>query len=201
MSQPRVSDDVWRQLDPYAGALNRRQRRRAVAAAWLATIVMMAGYAIYVSGSVWARVGYSRDFGAESTLSTDFKVFTLKVPVKNTGWTTIRITGIGQDRPGLQPIGPGDAEGTKQLSEMGGQAMPFELRPGQTAIVAAAYRVTDCEALSTGPLPLTVHIDRPWGTETISVSLPFPYEPSLGTPFSPLIGWQKAAAACASQAR
>ena len=123
------------------------------------------------------------------------KILTQQVPVKNTGWTTVRVTGIGQDGPGLRLVGPSDAEGLKQASDIGGKQPPFDPHPGQTAIMVVAYRVTDCTAISSGPFPIAVRVDRPWGTETIDVPLP---RQTPNTPGWTIDGadieWQKAAA-------
>ncbi|MEY9931123.1 hypothetical protein ABH926_005770 [Catenulispora sp. GP43] len=171
-----VDDDVWQQLDPHAGGLSRRQRRRAAAAATAAAVVLVAGFAIDRSGLVRAQITYDPDTGLQSSATVNPKVFTQQVPVKNNGWTTVRVTGIGHDGPGLRLVGPTDTGELKQASEMGGRQPPFDLRPGQTAIMVVAYRVTDCAAVPAGPLLIPVRVERPWGTETISLSSEVPMD-------------------------
>lgn len=203
MKQQWVGDDVWQQLDPRAGALTRGQRRRAVTATTAAAGILVAGFAIYRSGFVWARAAYDRHTGLASSTSVNPAIIALQVPVKNTGWTTIRVTGIGQDGPGLRLVRPGDTVGMEQVSELQGKPLPFDLHPGQTVILAIGYRVTDCEAVPSGPFPIAVRVDRPWGTQTISIPLPQQTQwPDDGASTSgptmvvnpPGIEWQKAAA-------
>lgn len=172
MKQQWVGDDVWQQLDPHAGALTQRQRRRTVAATAAVAVILVAGFAIDRSGFVGARVGYDDRAALEGSASVKPPLFAREIPVKNTGWTTIRVTGIGQDGPGLHLIGPGDTVGMQQVSELRGTPLPFDLHPGQTVILAIGYRVTDCDAVSSAPFPITVRIDRPWGTQTISIPIP-----------------------------
>lgn len=172
MKQQWVGDDVWQQLDPRAGALTRGQRRRAVTATTAAAVILTAGYANDHSGLMWARAVYDHHSALESSISVKSHIIAQEIPVENTGWTTIRVTGIGQDGPGLRLVRPGDAVGTAQVSELRGERLPFDLHPGQTVILAIGYRVTDCDAVPSGPFPIAVRVDRPWGTQTISIPLP-----------------------------
>lgn len=203
MRQQWVSDDVWQQLDPRAGALTRGQRRRIVAASAAAATILTAGFAIDRSGFVWARAAYDPRAGLESSVSVNPGIIAQEVPVKNTGWTTIRVTGVGQDGPGLHLVGPGDSVGTKQVAELQGKPLPFDVHPGQTVMLAIGYRVTDCDAVPSGPFPIAVRIDRPWGTQTISIPLPqqMPVPDDGASTSRPTIvinpvgiEWQKAAA-------
>lgn len=169
-----VDDDVWRQLDPRAGALSPRQRRRAATVTTVAVTVLVAGFAVDRSGLVRARLDYNLRQGLQSSVSMNPKILAEQVPVKNSGWTTVRVTGIGHDAPGLRLVGPSDTAGLKQVTEMGGRQAPFDLPPGQTVIMVVAYQVIDCAAVPTGPLSIPVRVDRPWGTETISLSSEVP---------------------------
>ena len=153
MKQQWVSDDVWRQLDPRAGALAQRQLRRIVAASAAAAVILVAGFAIDRSGFVRARIAYDDKAGLAGFTTVKPPLFGQEIPVKNTGWTTIRVTGIGQDGPGLRLVRPGDTAGMKQLSELRGTPLPFDLHPGQTVILAIGYWVTDCDAVSVGAVP------------------------------------------------
>lgn len=191
-----VSDEVWSQLDPTAGTLSRGQRRRAVMVAAAVVTVLTAGFAVDRSGVVRAHVDYSADSGNSGEASPTSKFFDRQVPVRNTGWTTVRVTGVGKDGPGLRLVRPGDTAGfPKNWAPLpGATAVPFDLHPGQTAIVHVTYQVTDCTAVPSGSFPLTLRVDRPWGTQTIDVSLPL--EPASGTADglvsdTDMIGWQK----------
>ena len=204
MKQQWVSDNARRQLDQRAGALTRRQRRRVVAASAAVVAIVLAGFAIDRSGSIWARASCHDHTGLAGSASVKPPLFAQEIPVKNTGWTTIRVTGIGQDGPGLEP-GParghgGDGTG---LAELQGASLPFDLHPGQTVILAIGYRVTDCDAVLSSPFPIAVRIERPWGTQTIGIAMPQQEDrSSIGASTSrptieinpPGVEWQKAAA-------
>lgn len=196
MKQQWVDDDVWQQLDPHAGALSRGQRRRAVAASAAAAVILVAGFAIDRSGFVWARAAYDPDSALQSSVSVNPAIIAREVPVTNTGWTTIHVTGIGQDGPGLRLVRPGDTVGMKQVLELRGASLPFDLHPGQTVILAVGYRVTDCDAVPSGPFPIAVRIDRPWGTQTIHLAVPQqpPSASMAKTNGLDSVEWQKAAA-------
>jgi len=196
MKQQWVGDDVWQELDPQAGALTRGQRRRAVAASATAAVILVAGFAIDRSGFVWARAAYDPDSALESTVAVNPAIIAQEVPVTNTGWSTIHVTGIGQDGPGLRLVRPGDTVGMKQVSELRGTPLPFDLHPGQTVILAIGYRITDCDAVPAGPFPIAVRIDRPWGTQTIDLAVPQQSPTASMAKISGLdsVEWQKAAA-------
>lgn len=190
-----VHDDVWDQLDRHAGALSRGQRNRLLAATLTAAVALGAGFAVDRSGVVRARLALAADAGYEASVSLDPKILTRQIVVRNTGWTTIRVVGVGQDGPGLKLLGPADAGGPTKYSDIQGTQPPFDLHPGETATLVVVYRVTDCAAVPAGPFPVPVRVDRPWGTQTIRVSLPPTYEGPDGYAVDPpMTEWQKAMA-------
>jgi hypothetical protein len=193
-----VSDEVWAELDPTAGTLSRTQRRRALAAASAAVAVLIAGFAVDRSGVVRAHIDYSADSANAGAASLNPRFFIRQVAVQNTGWTTVRVTGVGQDGPGLRLVRPGGPEGLpKDLELQDSTPVPFDLHPGQIATVEVAYQVTDCAAVPSDSFPVALRIDRLWGTQTIDISLPL--TPAPGTadglvPDTAMVGWQKASA-------
>ncbi|MEY9862806.1 hypothetical protein ABH935_008454 [Catenulispora sp. GAS73] len=190
-----VSDEVWAELDPTAGTLSRAQRRRALAAALAAVALLIAGYTIDRSGVVRAHIDYYGDSGNIGATTPNPKFFTRQVAVRNTGWTTVHVTGVGQDGPGLRLVRPGGPEGfPKDLELVGSTPAPFDLHPGQIVTVEVAYQVTDCAAVPSGSFPVTLRVDRPWGTQTIDIAMPL--TPAPGTtnglvPATDMVGWQK----------
>ncbi|WP_194918960.1 hypothetical protein [Catenulispora rubra] len=190
-----VSDEVWAELDPNAGTMSRAQRRRALAVASAAVAVLIAGFTIDRSGVVQAHVDYSADSSDSGAASPKTKFFTRQVAVQNNGWTTIHVTSVGKDGPGLHLVRPNGPEGLpKDLDLQGSTAVPFDLHPGQIAIVEVAYQVTDCAAVSSDPFPVALRVDRPWGTQTVDISLPLMPAPGITNglvPASDMIGWQK----------
>ena len=191
-----VSDEVWSQLDPRAGSLNRNQRRKAVAAASVVVALLMAGFAVDRSGFVRAQVEYAGSDSGGASPTTKF--LTRQVAVKNTGWTTVRVTGVGENGPGLRLVKPGGREGLpKDLELPGATPPPFDLHPGQTVTVEVAYQITDCAAVPSDSFPIALRVDRPWGTQTVDISLPMASAArntdGVG-PDTDMIGWQKAVA-------
>ncbi|GAA1983296.1 hypothetical protein [Catenulispora subtropica] len=185
-----VRDEVWEQLDPRAGALGGKQRKRAAAAVWAAAVLLGAGVAVDYSGVVRAHLARSADVGTGGAALTTSKVIAQEVAVENTGWTTVRVVGVGQDGPGLRLLGSADPD--VRTSGVHGAQPPFDLHPGQTKTVAVAYRVTDCEAVPAGAFPVQIRVDRPWGTQTIGISLPQVYDGAGGTAVNPpMTEWQK----------
>ena len=190
-----VSDEVWSQLDSSTGRLTKRQRRHALAAVSAAATVLVAGFAVDRSGGVRANIGYSSESNDAGAASPTAKSFTRQFAVKNNGWTTVRVTGVGQNGPGLHLVGPGDKDGLPKDMELPGSTpVPFDLHPGQIAIVAVSYHVTDCAAVPSGSFPVTLRVDRPWGTQTIGISLPMTSAPGNAHGLvsdTEMIGWQK----------
>lgn len=190
-----VSDEVWAQLDPRAGTLGRGQRRGLVAGAAAAAVLVAAGFA--ADRSVRAHLVLARDAGYQASTTKDSqgaRILTRQFTVKNTGWTTVRVVGVGQDGPGLRLLGSG-------TSEIPGAQPPFDLGPGKTAAVVVVYEITDCAAVPTGPFPVAVRVHGLWGTQTLHVALPQEYTGPDGFVINPpMTEWQKAMADQACEA-
>jgi hypothetical protein len=143
-----LPDDVWAQLDPDAGRLPRRTRRRIrVAAIAAAAFLVIIGLG-WQWGAVVPRVGGS-GHGAMSGPG----VMAVTVDVRNTGWTGMRVVGVGRSGPGLR------------LTRVDG-TVPADLGDASSASYTLYYDVTNCAALPTGPWPVPVRIQRPWGVWT-----------------------------------
>jgi hypothetical protein len=152
-----VSDLVWQQLDPLAGALPRRTVRRlrwGVLAAVLLAIVLGL---VWRSGIVVPRVAWSEL--ASYAYETHPGLVKHEVVLTNRGWTTVTVTGAGRSGPGLE------------LTGVSGP-LPATLRPGGELRLFLTYRVTDCAAVSADPWPVPVQVSTWWGTYTAYVDLP-----------------------------
>lgn len=167
-----VTDEVWEQLDPHAGTLTRNQRKRLGTVAVAAGLVLAAAFAIDRSGIVRAHVEYSADTSFEGAATVNPKIFTRQIAVKNTGWTTVRVLGIGSDGPGLRLLAPAEVDAQSKTTGITQTRLPLALHPGQTVMMAVAYQVTDCNAVPAGSYPVPVRVDAPWETQTIDISLP-----------------------------
>lgn len=185
-----VSDDVWNRLDPRAGALSRAQSRRLTWSAAAGAVVIIAAIFLNLSGLIHARIVMPEDRSDGGAAYTDTKTIARQVVVHNEGWTTVRVTGIGKDGPGLRLLGPDDPGGPNKNSEIPGARPPFDLHAGQTVTMAVIYKITDCAAVSDGPFPVPVRVDSLWGTQTVSIALPSVYSGPAYTP----VEWQRAMA-------
>jgi hypothetical protein len=187
--QPLVSDEVWNRLDPRAGALSRPLRRRLSAAITTAAVVLGAGLVVDYSGVVRPHLDRS-GVGMSGVAMLNPKVIAQEFGVRNNGWTTVRVVGIGQSGPGLRLLAPTDPD--LRGSGISGKQPPFDLHPGQTVEIAVAYLVTDCAAVTADPFPVAVRVDRPWGTQTIHIPLSQSYDGPNGVASNPtMTEWQK----------
>src|SRR5262245_41277048 len=126
-----VSDEVWRQLDPYAGRLPERTTRQLWWAAAAMSLVLAAAAAVWVSGLVVPQIfasGESSSSAAAPPLDA-----TIELRIRNHGWVSIRVTGAGLRGPGLRFDG---VTGN----------FPHTLVPDESMTFTVRYRVTDCAA-------------------------------------------------------
>src|SRR2546423_3242513 len=153
-----VSDEVWAALDPKAGAIRGAELKRLAVGAVLLVVVLVGAALLWVSGLVHSRLAwsYAEGYGAQ----TRDRIFATDVGILNNGWTDVRITGVGQDGPGLKLI---DVSDRPNISTDAGRKPPFTLHPGQTAVVSLSYQVTDCAAVPSGAFDVPVRVERPWG--------------------------------------
>jgi hypothetical protein len=195
MQQEWVSDAVWEQLDPRAGALSRTQWKTIVAGCAATVLLGAAAYSLDRSRVVDAQIRRT-DAGWSGATSVNPKIIVRQFTVKNTGWTTARIVGFGKDGPGLKLLGPGDVGGPTKYSDIPSPRLPFDLGPGQSTPLVIYYAITDCGAVPSDSFPIPIRVDRPWGTQTIDIHLQPSYV-TQGEGFQidpPEIGWQKAMA-------
>src|SRR5690625_3704064 len=131
-----LSDQTWRQLDPYAGRLSRRDLLRVLLAAVAGAVAVVALGAVAWSGLVVPRVdtGNAGGYGYLEDTGIIFYKFT----VTNHGSTPAEVIGLGRPGPGLQPVPLPDEVVEESTNEFG------SLEPGEQMWVAVAYRITDC---------------------------------------------------------
>ncbi|HEU4423698.1 MAG TPA: hypothetical protein VFR67_14300 [Pilimelia sp.] len=153
-----VADEVWQQLDPYAGQLAERTVRRLRFAIAVAAALTLAVVAVWWSGVIVPRVSWPPK-AAGWSWSTGPDTVEHDVLVLNRGRRPIEVAGIGRSGTGLPLVAVHGA-------------LPATLRPGQTMEVRLVYRVTDCAAVTDEPWPVPVRIQRPWGIYTAYVAVP-----------------------------
>jgi hypothetical protein len=149
----RISDVVWHQLDPRAGALGNRTIRRNW---WVGTGLTVASVALVVAwylGLVVPRLEGTDGMGAEIYDSGWIRV---TVSVTNAGVVPVTVVGAGRSDPGLQFL---RADGT----------FPTTLRPGGSMTVGLQYQLTDCAAVPEVSSPVAVEVRRWWGGQTVDL--------------------------------
>jgi hypothetical protein len=149
----RISDVVWHQLDPRAGALSNRTIRRNW---WVGTGLAVASVALVVAwylGLVVPRLEWTDGMGAEIH---DYGRMRVTVTVTNAGMVPATVVGAGRSDPGLQFL---RADG----------AFPTTLGPGDSMTVELHYQLTDCAAVPEVSPPVAVEVDRWWGGQTVDL--------------------------------
>jgi hypothetical protein len=147
-----VSDEVWQQLDPYAGRLPERTTRRLWWAGVAMSVVVALAAAAWYGGFVVPQLRADGGQSGSSTITEPLDI-TSEVRIRNDGWVSIRVTDAGLRGPGLR------LEGVT-----GG--FPHTLVPGESMTFTLRYLVTDCAAARGTNWAVLVHVDRPWGTQT-----------------------------------
>jgi hypothetical protein len=150
-----LTDEVWRQLDPYAGRLSRRTVRRVrwvvAALLFLTAVAELAWYAGVFQPRISWKAEPGWEFGWEPVYHS--------VEVHNDGLLPIRVLGAGRSGPGFR------------LERVDG-ALPSTVEAGGHLTLMLTYAVTDCAAVPTGPWPVPIQVERLWGVQTVYVSLP-----------------------------
>lgn len=150
-----LSDQTWRQLDPYAGRLSGRERGRVFLVVVLVLLLVAAVTAGARSGLLAPRVS---DTGSSMVgFDHDAGVMHYVFGIVNEGRFPVEVVSVGRAGPGLAPAEPPVWENWESLVTGGW------LGPGDIVQVGVAYEVTDCQAVPDGPWPVPVRMARPWG--------------------------------------
>jgi hypothetical protein len=145
-----ISDQVWEQLDPYAGRLSPRARRRVQAGVVALTLVAVAGTALWWVGLLNPRLSINDENFSAKTLGRE-RTFTLIIRLENHGPATEHIGSLGRSGPGL---------------ELTSTEVPAEIGAGARVEATLHYHVTDCSAVPRQDWPIPVRINRSWGSRT-----------------------------------
>lgn len=174
-----ISDEVWNQLDPDAGRLSPRDRRRGRAVLASATVVTVAVASLWWIGALRPRMSVNEGHYVAHSSAED-ATFSLTVQLANDARLTERIRSVGRSGPGLQLISV---------------EAPAELAGWTSQELTLHYRVTDCAAVPKGAWPIPVRVENPWqiwGTSTVWVarSLEMPNNAPDAKDFSD-VAWQQ----------
>jgi hypothetical protein len=148
---PAVSDEVWRQLNPRAGRLSRREAVRAWIVIVMAFVVVTACIAVGRSGLVTPQLSWGLWGVKSAEPPTD--TITLDVEITNMGLAPVTITRVGRSGPGLALIA---TQGH----------LPARLAATKSARISLVFRITDCEQRPTGSWPVTVEVHQAWRNQT-----------------------------------
>jgi hypothetical protein len=162
MRTPRVSNEVWAQLDPRTARLSRAARTKVALWGLVAAAMIFAALVLTASGLFIHR------FAIKSAhFSGSFTSCRQNVAVKNNGWFDDHIVAAR-----LQPHG----SGARLTSNVVGSDLPS----GGTLIVRLHYDGPVCRQLLTEPVfsngtrvapDLTFQFRRPWGASTATIRL------------------------------
>jgi hypothetical protein len=162
----RISDDVWRQLDPEAGRLPRRTVLRLRWSLGGAFVLAVLAGLVWQSGLTVPRLGWTDNSGYGWSIEGRHVEYEMRI--SNDGWTPVTVTTLGRSGPGLA------------LRSVRAQ-LPTTLRPDESMDATLVYDVTDCAAVPADAWPVPVTVSRVWGTATGYVHPPTVTSPTAPT--------------------
>ena len=144
MTEPLLTDEVWTSLDPSAGRLSRRTRQRVVVAVVAVVVLIVATYVVRQSGVVRPHLyaGDTLRADADPVQHTFFQT----VVLGNSGWHSVRITGIAPPSAGLRVT---DVDG-----------VPVTISGQSSTTITVHYAVTDCAAVMPGDTPIAYRVHQ-----------------------------------------
>jgi hypothetical protein len=149
-----LPDDVWRQLDPRQARLTKRARRgvaAAMASTAVATILVALGVASgELGGSLWLPTW-------DITINRHTHTFVESVSIENESWFDETITGAATGAPHVRVTDVNPARLT--------------IPHGQTRTLRLRFQVTNCDTLPRGDAVPIVHLERFWGTQSVTLQV------------------------------
>ena len=149
----RVSDEVWRRLDPNAGRLRGPLSGRT--SVLLAALIPSLVVAVWWSGLTAPKLVWS-DSSRWAQVEPGGTVY-VHVTVANEGVVPATVVRAGDSGPGYRLIG---LQGS----------LPAELGRGESVPLTIVYQVTDCDLLPHASFPVPVVVRRWWGEQTVDVN-------------------------------
>lgn len=167
-----LTDEVWAQLDPSVGRLSRRAVVRLWTAGAVVAAVLAAAGLVWWSGAVVARLDWPRQLGGYAYSAARGGPVSHEVTIVNHGRFAVEIVGIGRDGPGLRLLAVSRAFADAAAGGTPALELPSTLDAGAVLTFTVVYAVTDCAAVTGQAWPLPIRVRRPWGAQTVYVSLP-----------------------------
>lgn len=160
---PGVSDEVWRRLDPRAGALGRRTVLLNWVAIATAALIVIAGTLVWRSGVIVPRLVWPSDSRAWALDVSGLA--RIDVAVANAGWAPVTVLDVGRSAPGFELLRVDGGSRERPAAN----PFPVTLQPGEGVGVVLVYQVSDCDSPPRGEWPVTAQVQRPWGVVTVEV--------------------------------
>jgi hypothetical protein len=150
----RLPDDVWSQLEPGAVRLSKRTRWTlavAMTGAAMATILIALGVASgQLGGSLYTPMW---DISFDKSAHT----FAESISIRNEAWFDETITGVGF--------------GSQDLRVNEVTPAPLTIPNGETRTLSVVVQVIDCARAPRGDVYPVVHLDRFWGTQSVTIQV------------------------------
>jgi hypothetical protein len=154
MGMTRVPDDAWAQLEPSAVRLSKLSRwglAVAMTSAATATILIALGVASgQLGGSLYTPTW---DFSIDTSAHT----FAESISIRNEAWFDETITDVGFSSRDLR------------VTEV--DPTPLTIPHGQTRTLRVVVQVSDCVTAPRGDAYPVVHLDRFWGTQSVTIQV------------------------------
>ncbi len=154
MSTTRLPDDVWAHLEPNAARLSKPARRGlavALISAAAATILIALGV---VSGQLGGSL-YTPTW--DLSIYRSAHTFAESISIRNEGWFDETITGVSFSSRDLRVTEVDPARLT--------------IPHGQARTLHVVVEVNDCASAPRGDSYPVVHLDRFWGTQSVTLQV------------------------------
>jgi hypothetical protein len=149
-----LSDEVWAQLEPRQARLTRRARRALA----LLVAVTGAGSILIAFGVTSGELGGNLYVPSWSTrVDTRSHDFVETIDIKNESWFDETITGAT------------NRDGHIDVTDI--RPAWLTIPHGRTRTLKLRFHVTDCAAVAPGDNVPVVHLDRFWGTQSVTIQV------------------------------
>jgi hypothetical protein len=159
----QLTDETWRALDPYAGRLSTREARGLLMIVLAMVGLVLAGYAVNLSGVVaprlitfWPETAWGEP-GSDRADPSAWEIH-YKTTLLSSSWYPVRVQDVQNATPGLELV---------EISGLPGEPLGYR----EQREVHLVFRVTDCEAMPAGRWPVELRVTRAWGQQAVTLHL------------------------------
>jgi hypothetical protein len=160
-----LTDETWRRLNPYAGRLSTREARRLLLVVVTLVLLVLAGYAVNLSGVVSPRLitfppatAWAEPGG--DTVRDDPSAWRIhhRSMVLSNSWYEVQVRDARSATAGLELV---------EVSGLVGESLGYR----QQRQAHLVFRVTDCDALPAGQWHVELTVARAWGLQSVTVDV------------------------------